>query len=108
MSELCIVVFSGKGGSGKTALMARISEISARWVSGSVCVTRFMGTTGPSSNIRDVLVSVCEQIQYIYDLHSPVPFDLHVDFFYLVMYFQALIWRVSAKSNCFFLYHFSS
>ena len=97
------VIIHGPPGSGKTALMARIAQLSKRWVPGSVCIVRFMGTTALSSNIRDVLVSVSAQLLQLYSLSPPTGLDLSVDFHYLVLYFNALLWRIDSRSTPLFL-----
>ena len=97
------VIIHGMSGSGKTALMAKIAQLSKRWVPGSVCVVRFMGTTATSSNIRLVLVSVINQLLQLYNLSSPAGLDLHMDFHYLVMYFNALLWRINSRTTPLFL-----
>ena len=97
------IIIHGMSGSGKTALMAKITQLSKRWVSGSVCVVRFMGTTAMSSNIRDVLVNVIFQLLQLYNLSAPTGLDLHADFHYLTQYFSTLLWRINSKAKPLFL-----
>ena len=64
-NQLPFVVF-GQSGSGKTSLVAMAAK---QWKedTGSAVVIRFLGTTQQSSNIRTVLVSLCQQICEIYE-----------------------------------------
>ncbi|XP_076461539.1 uncharacterized protein LOC143294026 [Babylonia areolata] len=97
------VIVHGPSGSGKSALMAKVAQLSKRWVPGSVCVVRFLGTTPSSSNIRDTLVSVITQVLKLYNLQPPPGLDLGVDYHYLVLYFRALLWRINSRATPLFL-----
>ncbi|XP_064619858.1 NACHT and WD repeat domain-containing protein 2-like [Lineus longissimus] len=71
ISQQPLVVF-GESGCGKTSVMAKCAQTICTWVSDEVLsvspvvVMRFLGTTPKSSNIRQVLYTVCQQITAVY------------------------------------------
>lgn len=66
------IVIHGRSGYGKTALMAKCAEDVHTWLGEkTVNVVRFLGTSSGSSNIRDTLVSVIEQICTMFDYTPP-------------------------------------
>ncbi|XP_071979384.1 uncharacterized protein [Engystomops pustulosus] len=66
-----LVVLHGEPGSGKSALMAKISVAAIPWLSRDLrVVTRFIGATGESRNTRLLLQSLCYQIANIYNLKT--------------------------------------
>ncbi|XP_033121008.1 NACHT domain- and WD repeat-containing protein 1-like [Anneissia japonica] len=74
-------VLHGVGGSGKTSILAKVfSKSLTRWgsitVGRPVHIVRFIGVTPESSNIRDLLYSICKQLCYVLKLSpSTVPVD---------------------------------
>ncbi|KAM4807933.1 NACHT domain- and WD repeat-containing protein 1 [Rhinophrynus dorsalis] len=68
------VVIYGASGSGKTALMCKAFQIlrqSASRDSGQVLILRLLGTSPQSSDIHDVLKSICYQVCLALDLPTP-------------------------------------
>uniref|UniRef100_A0A8C5QHW8 Uncharacterized protein n=1 Tax=Leptobrachium leishanense TaxID=445787 RepID=A0A8C5QHW8_9ANUR len=68
------LVIYGPSGSGKTALMCKIFEILRSIVpddGGPVLVLRLLGTSPHSSEIHDVLKSICYQVCLAFDLPAP-------------------------------------
>ena len=97
------LVIYGASGNGKTALMAKLVQQSKKWVPGSVCVVRFFGITPKSSYIRSALVSIITQVQELYKVQPMTGLDLNMDFHYLVMYFNALLWKINSDAKPLFL-----
>lgn len=93
------VIVSGNSGSGKTALMAKLAQLSSEWFHGSVTVMKFMGTSAMSATIRAVLVSVCKQIWHVYKITPPTDLDIEGDYQFLVRYFAALLWQLNTKDR---------
>jgi len=60
------LVVYGESGSGKSALMAQAAEQVQNDNPQAVYITRFIGATPPSSDIRSLLESICRQISRIY------------------------------------------
>ncbi|XP_063311499.1 NACHT domain- and WD repeat-containing protein 1 [Pelobates fuscus] len=68
------LVISGTSGSGKTALMCKIFEmlrLDASNNGGPVLVLRLLGTSPQSSEIHDVLKSICYQVCLAFELPAP-------------------------------------
>ncbi|XP_077333411.1 uncharacterized protein LOC143975182 isoform X2 [Lithobates pipiens] len=64
-----LIVLHGQPGSGKSALMAKLAVSATHWISGDIrVVARFIGATGESRDIRQLLQSLCYQLADIYDL----------------------------------------
>ena len=64
------LVIYGPSGSGKTTIMAKSMSLSRGWMGqGCVSVVRFLGTSPASSNIREVLVSICSQELSLNNFH---------------------------------------
>ncbi|XP_063776767.1 uncharacterized protein LOC134922808 isoform X2 [Pseudophryne corroboree] len=64
-----LVILHGGPGSGKSAVIAKVAASVAQWLTGDLrVVTRFIGATGESRNIRLLLQSLCYQIADIYSL----------------------------------------
>ncbi|XP_070559643.1 NACHT domain- and WD repeat-containing protein 1-like [Ptychodera flava] len=65
-------VLFGFSGSGKTSVMAMLAKNSRKEL-GENCVTvlRFVGTSGQSTSVLQVLVSVCQQICHVYKIDVP-------------------------------------
>lgn len=67
------LIVHGRSGSGKTSIMANVAKsIHGNWCSEAFVVVRFLGTSPLSSSLRNVLVSVCEQICTIYNIIPPM------------------------------------
>lgn len=92
------LVVYGESGCGKTALLAKLAEVIKKEMPESAVVVRFLGTSPQSSSIRDTLVSICHQIDKIFNLEPP-RFDLQDNFPFLVQYFLALLWRINSASK---------
>ena len=82
------LVIHGLSGSGKTSVMAMVGSNALSWMgSSATCVLRFLGTTPASSNLRDVLASICSQICTVHQLPLPV-FD-HMDATQIIQFFRS-------------------
>ena len=85
-------VAHGPSGSGKTALLGKIiqevtpsrSADGTRAETGPIVLTRFIGTTPESSNLRSLLSSLCRELRQDFALPDPLPTDLNqlIDEFY--------------------------
>ncbi|XP_069832269.1 NACHT domain- and WD repeat-containing protein 1-like [Dendropsophus ebraccatus] len=66
-----LVVIHGQPGSGKSAIIAKVSTAASQWVPGDLrVVTRFIGATGDSRHTRLLLQSLCYQIADIFNLKT--------------------------------------
>ncbi|XP_077135681.1 uncharacterized protein LOC143793014 [Ranitomeya variabilis] len=66
-----LIVLHGQPGSGKSALLAKVSAAASYWDAWDLrLVTRFIGTTGDSRNPRLLLQSLCYQIAAIFNLKT--------------------------------------
>ncbi|CAI4228678.1 unnamed protein product [Auanema sp. JU1783] len=64
------LILHGENGCGKTSLLAKSATLFRKWLldnDNTVIIIRFLGTTPDSSNITQLLTSVCNQIAYNYD-----------------------------------------
>ena len=93
------LVVMGKSGSGKTALMAKLTEMSKQWYDGCITVVRFMGTSAKSSSIQEVLVTVCKQIWRTYNIQPPTGLDIESNYQFLLRYFVSLLWQIDTSSK---------
>ena len=66
------IVVCGEPGSGKTSLMAKLAATIKDSTRNPV-VLRFLGTTGQSTTTRELLRSLCQQIQAINGYDDEVP-----------------------------------
>ena len=59
-----IAVLYGESGCGKTSLMAKVAMEVKKWLGkdSATTVTRFIGTTPDSSDVRNLMRSICQQI----------------------------------------------
>ena len=63
-----LVIHAGSG-AGKTAFSAMVAKKARTWLGkNAVIIVRFLGTSPPSSTLRTMLVSVCEQICAAYKI----------------------------------------
>ncbi|KAF8794516.1 NACHT and WD repeat domain-containing protein 2 [Argiope bruennichi] len=73
-------VLHGKGGCGKTSLLAKASSMMVEWSpkgTKPILTLRFLGTTPDSSSVVPMLTSVCQQIMYNYMMPwEGIPDDL--------------------------------
>ncbi|XP_035219910.1 NACHT and WD repeat domain-containing protein 2-like [Stegodyphus dumicola] len=73
-------VLHGKGGSGKTSLLAKAASMVTTWCpkgTKPILILRFLGTTPDSSSVIPMLTSVCQQIMYNYMMPwEGIPDDL--------------------------------
>ncbi|XP_069600190.1 NACHT domain- and WD repeat-containing protein 1-like [Ranitomeya imitator] len=66
-----LIVLHGQPGSGKSALLAKVSAAASYWDAWDLrLVTRFIGATGDSRNPRLLLQSLCYQIAAIFNLKT--------------------------------------
>ncbi|KAM4053505.1 uncharacterized protein ACNLHF_006156 isoform 2-T2 [Anomaloglossus baeobatrachus] len=66
-----LIVLHGQPGSGKSALIAKVSTAASYWDEWDLrVVTRFIGATGDSRNTRLLLQSLCYQIAAIFNLKT--------------------------------------
>jgi hypothetical protein len=74
------LVIHGASGCGKTALLAKAAfDFSQSAVRNpqSAIVTRFIGVTPRSSDIRSLLASLCQELRQRHPLETPLPGDVH-------------------------------
>lgn len=73
-------VLHGKGGCGKTSLLAKAASMVPTWCpkgTKPILILRFLGTTPDSSSVVPMLTSVCQQIMYNYMMPwEGIPDDL--------------------------------
>ena len=70
------LVAYGASGSGKTALVAQAARVASEINPNAVVITRFIGATSASSDIRSLLESLCREISRCYEIdESTVPTD---------------------------------
>jgi WD40 repeat protein len=73
-SPIAPLVIYGASGSGKSALMAKAWEEANQEHPETVIISRFIGATPSSTDIRSLLESLCTQIRDVYgDTETPVP-----------------------------------
>ena len=66
------LVLHGDSGCGKSALMSMIAVSCKKWISSTaVVLMRCLGQTPSSTTIRDLLISICEQLTVIYNIDPP-------------------------------------
>jgi ABC-type phosphate/phosphonate transport system ATPase subunit len=87
------VVVIGVSGAGKTALMSKVaSEMYTRREGKSKVVIRFCGTSPRSKNARNVVMSICRQMEFLFHVQETKPSSLeNLSYGELVDYFQALV-----------------
>ncbi len=70
-----IAVLYGESGCGKTSLMAKVAMEMKKWLGtdSATLVTRFIGTTPDSSDVRSLLRSICQQIGRASEDEQKVP-----------------------------------
>ena len=93
------IIIHGISGSGKTALMAKVMQMSKDWFPASVSVIRFLGASTMSSSIREVLTSLCLQLWQIYKVEKPTGIDMESDMEFLINYFHALLWKIETHDR---------
>jgi len=71
-----LLVLHGASGSGKTALLAHAAREAAQQHPSSVSITRFLGTTAKSSDLRSLLVNLCGELRQSYPLEGELPADV--------------------------------
>ncbi|CAF1410127.1 unnamed protein product [Rotaria sordida] len=99
------LVLWGDGGCGKSSMLAKTVSESNSWFSSQHCtpirLVRFLGTTPDSSSVGPLLRSVCQQINYLYDVSdNTIPTELSQ----LTNYFKRLLEKATADKplNIFF------
>lgn len=65
------LIVHGKSGSGKTSVMAKAAKSMREWSKEKLVVLRFLGTSLQSTHIREVLLSICDQICSLCALSTP-------------------------------------
>ena len=70
-----IAVLYGESGCGKTSLMAKVAMEVKKWLGtdSATVVTRFIGTTPDSSDVRGLMRSICQQICRVNQGDESVP-----------------------------------
>lgn len=95
------LVLHGKGGSGKTSLLAKAASMTTEWCtkgSKPILVLRFLGTTPDSSSVVPMLTSVCYQIMYNYMMPwEGIPDDLIP----LIAFTKRLLTKITAEQALF-------
>jgi energy-coupling factor transporter ATP-binding protein EcfA2 len=71
------LVVHGPSGTGKTALLARASQIATEEYKGRVFL-RFLGTTPQSSNLNALLTSLCRELRPSEDRANDLPVELRL------------------------------
>ncbi|KAM8939444.1 uncharacterized protein RCH25_053088 [Pelodytes ibericus] len=72
-----LIIVHGEQGIGKSSVVAKVVSLAKQWIAGDLrVVTRFIGHTGESRNIRLLLHSLCGQIADIYNLKIHFSEDL--------------------------------
>ena len=92
------LVIYGPSGIGKTAISAKVMELSKVWFPNCVSIIRFLGMTLMSTSIREVLYSLCLHISNVYNqssLASADTSDLHL----LINHFKTLVWKIDTGSQ---------
>ncbi|CAF3624005.1 unnamed protein product [Rotaria sp. Silwood1] len=99
------LVLWGEGGCGKSSMLAKIVSESNSWFSSRQCIpirlVRFLGTTPDSSSIGPLIRSVCQQINYVYDVSdTTIPTELSQ----LINHFKRLLEKATVDKplNIFF------
>ncbi|XP_071956967.1 NACHT and WD repeat domain-containing protein 2-like [Antedon mediterranea] len=93
-------VLHGVGGSGKTSVLAKVfSKSLARWDTMNsderpAHIVRFIGVTPESSNIRDLLYSVCRQLSYVLKIN---PSSVQGDYKHLEEKFMQLLQKATSS-----------
>ena len=73
---VCVSII-GVSGSGKTALISKVAcEFYSQMPEGSAVIVRFCGTTRGSNNAFNLMLSICAQIEFLFDLKKPHRSDL--------------------------------
>ena len=98
------LVLWGEGGCGKSSMLAKIAKEATTWLTGKHCtpirLVRFLGTTPDSSSIGPLLRSVCQQINYVYQLPDT---NIPVELSQLTNHVKRLLEKATAdKSLCIF------
>lgn len=93
------VILYGESGSGKTAIMAKVAELSKSWFPGCSTIIRFLGSSVGSSTLRGVLCSIIRQICKISNIALPSFLDLHGDFMYVTRFFESLLNRFKSSQK---------
>ena len=95
-TPLAIVADSGCG---KTSFMARLARELHQWYPSSAVIIRFLGTSGPSSNVEAVLRSLCTQLKILYgkDDEENDENDISLSFSSLVQMFHERLKSVGKK-----------
>lgn len=67
-----VLVIHGSSGSGKTAVLARVAQLSAEHEP----VVRYVAATARSSTVESLLVGMCQELRARHRLAAPLPADL--------------------------------
>ena len=95
------LIIYGCSGTGKTALMAHIASGVDCWFAPRkpVKILRFLGTSPQSCSISETLVSVCKQIQIVYEVKSYLEIDFGMNYSYLFAFFKALLHQIDTSEK---------
>ncbi|XP_072123382.1 NACHT domain- and WD repeat-containing protein 1 [Mobula birostris] len=93
------LIIYGPSGTGKTAVMSKLAEDVGKCLSsGTVVVTRLLGTSALSSEIHTVLKSICFQVCLAFGLKPPLTHIVN-SYNELVQFFHRLLNTVSKKNK---------
>ncbi|XP_063770572.1 NACHT domain- and WD repeat-containing protein 1 [Pseudophryne corroboree] len=93
------LIIYGVSGSGKTALMCKAFEMLRQFSNGRhVLIQRLLGTSPQSSEIHDVLKSICYQVCLAYDLPPPTAQVTNI-YNETVRFFHQIITTVSHRNT---------
>lgn len=91
------LVLWGEGGCGKSSMLAKVAVESMSWFANRNCtpirLVRFLGTTPDSSSIGPLLRSVCQQINFLYNIPDG---NIPVELSQLTNHFKRVLEKITA------------
>jgi NACHT domain- and WD repeat-containing protein len=73
-----LLVIYGASGSGKSAVMAKASDLAANASPGAVTIRRFIGATLDSSAGLTLIRSLCDEIAHLYGISEEAPMEFNL------------------------------